>query len=86
MKSRRNQEAFEQAKGTQQTLETLAAMEKINVYYFDESGFSTSSCVPYAWQPRSAVREIPSFPSKRLNVLGLCQKNNNPTFIILKAV
>jgi transposase len=80
VKSRRNQEAFEQAKGTQQTLETLAAMEKINVYYFDESGFSTNSCVPYAWQPRGAVREIPSFPSKRLNVLGFMSKKQQSYF------
>jgi transposase len=80
LKSKRDQEAFEQAQDTQQTLETLAAMDKINVYYFDESGFSTVPCVPYAWQPRGEVREIPSFPSKRLNVLGFMSKKQKTYF------
>ena len=55
-------------------------MDKINVYYFDESGFTTVPSVPYAWQPQGEVREIPSFPSKRLNVLGFLSKNQKSYF------
>ena len=43
---------------------------KINLYYFDESGFSCIPSVPYAWQEPSQVIELPSKRSKRLNVLG----------------
>jgi len=52
LKSKRHQEAFDPAKQTQQAMETLAAMEKINLYFFDESGFSTVPLIPYAWQPQ----------------------------------
>jgi transposase len=38
----------------------------MDLCYFDESGFTLESCVPYAWQPIG----IPSEKSKRLNVLG----------------
>jgi transposase len=51
-------------------LKTLAKSDKINLYYFDESGFSTLPSVPYAWQPVGTTRELPSFYSKRLNLLG----------------
>jgi hypothetical protein len=51
-------------------MKELVADDKINLYYFDESGFTTVPCVPYAWQPQGEVIEIPSFRSKRLNILG----------------
>ncbi len=80
MKSKRNQEAFDHAKQTQQAMETLAVMEKINLYFFDESGFSTVPLIPYAWQPQGETREMPSFPSQRLNVLGFMSKNQPSYF------
>lgn len=84
MKSKRNQEAFDRAKQTQQVMETLAAMEKINLYFFDESGFSTVPLIPYAWQPQGETREMPSFPGKRLNVLGFMSKNQKSYFQMIE--
>lgn len=52
----------------------------INLYYFDESGFSTVPCVPYAWQPIGTTLELPSFPSKRLNVLGFLSRDQKAFF------
>ena len=36
-------------------------------------------CVPYAWQPLGATRELPSFPSRRLNSLGFWSRDQ-PAF------
>jgi hypothetical protein len=42
-------------------METLAAMEKINLHFFDESGFSAIPSVPYAWQPQGERGKYPAF-------------------------
>ena len=42
----------------------------LDVYYFDESGFTLTPCIPYAWQGKNETIELPSSNSKRLNVLG----------------
>ena len=43
---------------------------ELDVYYFDESGFTLTPCIPYAWQAKNETIELPSSKSKRLNVLG----------------
>lgn len=53
---------------------------KINLYYFDESGFSCIPSVPYAWQEPSQVIELPSKRSNRLNVLGFVSRTNEHFF------
>ena len=45
-------------------------MGAIDLFYFDESGFSLDPVVPYAWQVIGQQIEIPASRSKRLNVLG----------------
>lgn len=80
MKSKRDKQLFEQAKTTQHGLNTLATLEKINVYYFDESGFTTQPSVPYAWQQKGETQELPSFPSRRFNVLGFLSKQQPAYF------
>lgn len=54
--------------------------QKINLYYFDESGFSTISSVPYAWQLKGNTVEIPCFRSKQLNILGFISRDNQSFF------
>ena len=49
---------------------------KIDLFYFDESGFSLTPVVPYAWQPIGEQLEIPSSRSNRLNILGFLNTNN----------
>jgi hypothetical protein len=42
----------------------------LDLYYFDEAGFSMTPSVPYGWQPPGERFEIPSSRSGQLNVLG----------------
>ena len=45
------------------------------MYYFDESGFSQSSSVPYAWSPIGKPWEVTAYShSRRLNVLGFLSR------------
>ena len=43
---------------------------ELDLYYFDEAGFSLTPSVPYGWQPIGERIEIPSSRSPQLNVLG----------------
>ncbi len=54
--------------------------QEINLFYFDEAGFTTASSVPYAWQPKGQTLEIPCFRSKRLNILGFMSRKNELYF------
>ncbi len=53
------------------------AAGEVGLYYFDESGFSLTPDVPYDWQAMGETIEIPSSRSKRLNVLGFCNKQQD---------
>ena len=69
-----------------QKLEVLQEQEDkgiIDLYYFDASGFSLQSCVPYAWQPIGEYIQVPNSKSKRLNVLGFLNRENDlfPVFV-----
>lgn len=44
---------------------------EIDLYYFDESGFSLTPSVPYGWQAIGKYTELPSSSSFRINVTGL---------------
>ena len=52
------------------TLLKRADKGELDLFYFDESGFTLEPCVPYAWQPLSETIKVPSSHSQRLNVLG----------------
>jgi len=57
----------------------LEQTEIIDLFYFDESGFSLIPEVPYAWQHSDNPIEIPSSRSKALNVLGFLNTKNHFT-------
>jgi transposase len=65
------------AKSQQQllTLAKQAEQKQIDLYYFDESGFTLEPCVPYAWQAIGEHIEVPCSKSKRFNVLGFMSKD-----------
>ena len=46
----------------------------IDLYYFDESGFTLEPCVPYAWQPIAQAIRVTYSKSKRLNVFGFMNR------------
>ncbi len=70
----RSYNLFEQSQ--QQLISLIRQSQKgeIDLFYFDESGFTLEPCVPYAWQPIGETIEVPSSKSKRLNVLGFMDR------------
>lgn len=77
VKGKRDQVEFEGAQEEITTLHEQEAAGEVDVYYFDESGFSLTPEVPYAWQAVGETIEIPSSRSKRLNVLGFYSKQQD---------
>ncbi len=51
----------------------------IDLRYFDESGFCLVPYVPYAWQEKENTIEVETSRSKRLNVLGFLNRENELT-------
>jgi transposase len=80
LKGRCGPEAFEKENQNQQALHKMEEAGLINLYYFDGSGFPTLPSVPYAWQPVGTTLEVPSFPSKRLNVMGFMSRGQKAFF------
>lgn len=68
---------YEEKKSHLQKYDLLAQQGRINHYYFDESGFSVNSNIPYAWSPVNQTMVIKSFHAKRFNVLGFISKQGN---------
>ena len=60
---------YERSKAFIARLQVCEANGECDLWYFDGSGFCLTPCVPYAWQPRGSVIEIPtSMHNRRLNV------------------
>lgn len=55
------------------------AQGEVDLRYLDESGFCLVPYLPYAWQVLGETLGVPSQRSKRLNVLGLMNRNNDLT-------
>jgi transposase len=76
LKGKRDEEKFGKARERIAELEKRRENGEIDVRYFDESGFSPTPCVPYAWQPKGEHIEVPSAAGPRLNVLAFMNKDN----------
>ena len=60
-------------------LEHYALQEEeglIDIFFFDESGFSISSNAPYTWSPINNTTKIKTLIIKRINVAGFLSKNS----------
>jgi hypothetical protein len=77
VKSKRKQEAFEQKQRQLQELEKLQQQGYLQLYYYDESGFSLTSALPYAWQKIGKTIEVPASKGKRMNVAGLINRQGD---------
>ena len=67
-------------KEKQAQLEELKRLDEqgfIDLYYLDETGFCLIPCVPYSWQNIGEYLPIFSRRSRRLNVLGIMNRNND---------
>ena len=52
----------------------LDDLGKLDIYYFDESGFSITSNLPYLWSEINNTATVKTLSSKRINVLGFLSK------------
>jgi len=77
LKNIRNEEDYQNSKSLINELIILYKSNAINLFYFDESGFSLTPCIPYAWQKRGEHIEIPTSRSKTFNVLGFVDRDCN---------
>lgn len=68
---------YAQKKIELEELKVLDEEGKIDLYYLDQSGFSLVSSIPSGWQPIGETLKIPSSRSKRLNVLGIMNRQND---------
>ena len=71
-----NPEEYKRKKAELEELKRKDSEGEINLYYLDESGFSLIPSVPYAWQNIGEYLTINSRRSRRLNVLGIMNRNN----------
>ena len=77
MKSKRNQQDFEAKQQQLRQLEILQGQGFLQLYYYDESGFSLTSALPYAWQKKGKTIEIPAAKGQRINVAGLINRQGD---------
>ena len=77
LKKKRDEKEFRICKDEIQQLRLQEIAGEIDLFYFDESGFSLTPVVPYAWQPIGEQLEVPSSRSCQLNVLGFLNIKNH---------
>ena len=77
LKGKRDEEKFRSAQEKIRQAELRRENGEIDLYYFDEAGFSPVPYVPYAWQPKGEYIEIPSARSRSLSVLAFMNKDND---------
>ncbi len=77
LKSLRDPIAFAQCKRELEALQKQEDQGKIDLYYFDESGFTLDPYIPYAWQEPGTTLEIPARKCGRINVLGFMNRKND---------
>jgi transposase len=77
LKSLRDPLAFAQCQRELEALQTQEAKGKMDLYYFDESGFTLDPSIPYAWQEPGTVIEVPARKSGRMHVLGFMNRKND---------
>jgi transposase len=77
LKSLRNPDAFAQATRALEALQHQEDQGKIDLYYYDESGFALDPTIPSAWQEPNSVMELPARKAGRINVLGWMNRHND---------
>jgi transposase len=70
------EEIYERKRKILKALQRLSDKGSLDLRYLDETGFCLTPYVPYAWQEQKEKQGIESKQSKRLNVLGLMNREN----------
>ena len=82
MRSKRDETKFQQAKKEIKKLEKERELGAIDLFYFDESGFSLDPVVPYAWYVICQQIEIHASRSKRLNRFRFFEHGSSISFFL----
>src|SRR4029434_1403076 len=77
LKSLRDPEEFTKCQRELEALQKQEDQGKIDLYYFDESGFTLDPYIPYAWQEPGTVIEIPATKGGRINIVGFMNRKND---------
>ncbi|MBL8192933.1 MAG: IS630 family transposase [Blastocatellia bacterium] len=77
LKTKRDEDQFRQSQEELKEWQEMADRKEVDLYYFDESGFSLNPVISYAWQKKGTTIEIPSQMSAQLNVLAFMNKENH---------
>ncbi len=77
LKSLRDPEEFTKCQRELEALQQQEDQGKIDLYYFDESGFTLDPYIPYAWQEPGTVIEIPATKGGRINIVGFMNRKND---------
>ena len=77
LKPKQNPEEYARLAAELTALLKLEDENKIKLYFADESGFSLNPTIPYGWQPIGETIGIVPQKSKRLNVFGLMNRQND---------
>jgi len=77
LKSLRDPEEFTKCQRELEALQQQEDQGKIDLYYFDESGFTLDPYIPYAWQEPGTVIEIPAAKGTRINIVGFMNRQND---------
>jgi transposase len=72
-----NREDYDKGKAKLEELKQSEERGEIQLYYLDETGFGLIPNVPYGWQNQGEYLTIPSQRSRRLNVLGIMNRDNH---------
>lgn len=70
LRGKRNEADFQAVKVELEGFRAEAEAGTIDIYYFDEAGFTLDPCVPYAWQTVGETIQLPAASSARINVLA----------------
>jgi transposase len=73
----RDPAAFERCKRELEALQKPEDQGQIDLYYFDEAGFSLDPTIPYAWQATHGLIALPAHLYGRVNVLGFMNRQND---------
>jgi transposase len=77
VKGKPDPKEYQQKKDELELLKFLEDRGVVDLFYFDESGFCLVPYMPYAWQEEGNPIAIESSRSKRLNVLGFMNRQND---------
>jgi transposase len=80
LKEKRDEAEFLEGRRILEAFHEREAAGELDVFYLDESGFSSRSCVPYAWQAKGETLRLPANVAGRMNVIGFLNRHHETYF------